>query len=198
MTENLTEATSLTNLLRRASWEAGRSDRLTLGQLLALAGERSFGALLLVPGILLISPLSGIPGMATLMGLWVFLVALQMLLGRRHVWLPRWLLSRWVRRSTVQTVVRRLLKLARWIDHWLKPRLVGLTGTAGSYLIAGVCLALSLAMPFMELLPFSATTAGVPLTLLGLALLARDGLLAAITLGLTFLPVVVFVVAQAT
>lgn len=195
MSKHQSEATSLTDLLRRASRQSRRSDRLTLGQLLALAGERSFGALLLVPGALLISPLSGIPGMATLMGLWVFLVALQMLLGRRHVWLPRWLLSRWAARKTVRKAVCRLLKPARWIDRWLKPRLSALTGIAGSYLIAGVCLALSLTMPFMEVVPFSATTAGLPLTLLGLALIARDGLLAAIALGLTVLPVA-FLIAQ--
>lgn len=43
----------------------------------------------------------------------------------------------------------------------------------------------SLAMPPMELIPFSANAAGAALTLFGLALVAHDGLLAWLGLALT-------------
>jgi hypothetical protein len=53
------------------------------------------------------------------------------------------------------------------------------------YLIAAVCAAIAAAMPAMELVPFSATGAGVALTVFGLALISDDGLLALVAFVVT-------------
>lgn len=185
----VSEPANLEDLLDRASQAAQGSDRTSLGTLLSLTGDRSFGALLLVAGVILISPLSGIPGMASLMALWVFLVAVQLLCRRQHFWLPRWLLSRSVKRRALDKALTVLRRPARRMDSWLKPRLKLITNTTSTYIIALVCLLLALIMPAMELVPFSATAAGLPLTLFGLSLIARDGLLTLIALAFTALPV---------
>ena len=53
-------------------------------------------------------------------------------------------------------------------------------------MIAIVCVLLAAAMPPMELVPFSANGAGAALVAFGLALIARDGLLAVLALLITF------------
>jgi hypothetical protein len=55
-------------------------------------------------------------------------------------------------------------------------RLPWLTGYIGIRVTALICLLIALAMPPMEFIPFSANGAGLALALLGLGLVARDGL----------------------
>ncbi|MFW5972654.1 MAG: exopolysaccharide biosynthesis protein, partial [Bacteroidota bacterium] len=70
-------------------------DEVSLGEIVEALGPRSFGPLLLLAGLITLAPLIGdIPGMPTLMGILVLLVAVQLLLNRKHFWLPRWLLRR--------------------------------------------------------------------------------------------------------
>ncbi|MFC7609766.1 exopolysaccharide biosynthesis protein [Teichococcus aestuarii] len=52
-------------------------------------GQRSFGALLLLPAIIVVSPLSGIIFLPTVMTVIIVAICGQMLLGRREFWVPR-------------------------------------------------------------------------------------------------------------
>ena len=63
-----------------------------IDDLLKTIGYSSFTPVLLLPAIAVATPLSGIPLFSTLMGSLIFLVALQMLLGQKQLWLPHWLL----------------------------------------------------------------------------------------------------------
>ncbi|WP_219920297.1 exopolysaccharide biosynthesis protein [Pseudomonas sp. Q2-TVG4-2] len=64
--------------------------QVSLKAILKTLGGRSFGSFLLVSGLIILLPLVGdIPGVPTLVGVMVFLVALQLLLGREHFWLPK-------------------------------------------------------------------------------------------------------------
>ncbi|MCI0510202.1 hypothetical protein C8E00_105104 [Chromohalobacter marismortui] len=181
------ELAGLAHLLERIE-QAPRRDngRAQLGDLLASVGQGSFGTLLLVPGVITLFPLVGdIPGVPTLMALLVLLVAGQLLIGRRTFWLPQWLLKRSVSRAKLDKAVAWMRKPARAIDRLLKPRLPWLTQRAGTYLIAIVCFLIALAMPLMEVVPFSANGAGLALMMFGLSLMANDGLWALLALILT-------------
>lgn len=74
---------------------------------------------------------------------------------------------------------------ARFVDRLLRPRLTILTQGAGTYAIAALCLGIAATMPVMEMVPFSANAAGLALTVFGLSLVARDGLLALFAFVLT-------------
>jgi hypothetical protein len=52
--------------------------------MLKTVGQRSFGSLLLLPGLMALSPLSGLPGMPTLFGVMVLLITGQLLIGRNE------------------------------------------------------------------------------------------------------------------
>lgn len=155
---------------------AGEPDGpVTLDDMLEATGYRSFGALLLVPGLLVFSPLSGIPGLPTFFAVMVGLIALQLLIGRKHFWLPRWLLQRCVSRSKYRRALAFLKRPAKQIDRLLRHRLTFLTEGVAVYVNALVCVLIAATMPPLELIPFGNSLAGAALSCLGLGMMARDG-----------------------
>ena len=115
----------------------------------------------------------------------VLLIAAQMLLQREHFWLPRWVLERSIASRKVKKAAGWLRKPARFVDRFLRVRLRRFVCGTGEYAIALVAGLIALLMPAMEIVPFSANAAGAVLTAFGLALVARDGLVALVGLGLT-------------
>lgn len=171
----------LEHLLERISAAAHVQRQVTLHAVREQLGRRTFGPMLLLAGLITLAPLIGdIPGVPTLMGLFVLLVAGQLLLGRRNLWLPGWLTRRSLEREKVEKAVRWLKPPARFLDRLIHPRLVILVQGPGTYAIALTCLIIAIAMPVMEFIPFSANLAGLALSAFGLALIAKDGVLAAI------------------
>lgn len=169
----------LEQLLDRISKAARENDQVSLRIIREELGNRTFGPLLLLAGLVTVAPVIGdIPGVPTVMAVFVFLIAGQLLIGRQHLWLPHWLLERSVTVGKVDKMLKWTRRPARFIDRLLRPRLPVLVHGAGSYAIAITCLIIASAMPPMELVPFTANGAGAALTAFGLALIARDGLLA--------------------
>jgi hypothetical protein len=169
----------LSTLITRVQQAGRRHDTVSLEAILDTVGRRSFAPFLLIAGLITLAPVIGdIPGGPTLMAGLVVLTAAQLLLGRKHFWLPRFLLERRVSRARFQRVTGWMERPARWVDRWLRARLVWLTRAPAHLAVALTCLLIGLAMPPMELVPFSANGGGLALTLFGLALLAEDGLMA--------------------
>ncbi|MDR9440642.1 MAG: exopolysaccharide biosynthesis protein [Halomonas sp.] len=178
--------TDMTGLLERIQQAGRRQDSVSLGTILDSVGRRSFAPFLLVAGLVTLAPLVGdIPGVPTLMAALVILSSVQLLVGRDHIWLPAWLLERRVSRARFVKATERMKRPARWIDHLLKQRLVRLTQPPAHLPVALTCLLIALAMPPMEMVPFTANGAGLALTLFALALLAKDGLMALLGYALT-------------
>ncbi|MFI9652247.1 exopolysaccharide biosynthesis protein [Guyparkeria halopsychrophila] len=184
------EAERLVELLQLLANIREDGTSVRLGTVLDVIGRRSFGPMLLLAGLITLAPLIGdIPGVPTLIGIFVFLIALQLLLGRDHFWLPAFLLERQIRHQTLKKVVDWIMPTARFLDRFLRPRLTFLVNGGARYGVAILALLVSLVMPAMEFIPFSANAAGLTLTVFGLALIMRDGLLALVAFALTGLSV---------
>lgn len=172
-----TEATNLTELIQTMEQMEREAPRVSVDDIVDAVGRRSFGPLLLIAGLITLAPVIGdIPGMPTLMAALVLLVSTQLLAGRKTFWLPKWLLNRSVSRKGFDKAIHALKKPAQWVDNLLGVRLKWMTGYAGIRATALACLLVAVAMPPMEFIPFSANGAGLALTLFGLGLVARDGL----------------------
>lgn len=156
---------------------------VTLEQIVAAVGRRSFGPLLLLAGLVVFSPLSGIPGLPTLMALVILLVAGQLVARRRYFWLPRWILNRRISRRRLSDAVRMLRRPAGAVDRVLRPRLRPVTRHIGLGLIVALSIALALAMPMLELVPFTSSVAGAAIAGFGVALIAQDGLAALLAMA---------------
>lgn len=180
------DVSSLEELLDRMAEADPDGGDVTLDDLLDSVGRRSFGPLVLLAGLVTLAPIIGdIPGVPTIMGIFVVLTAGQLLFHRDHFWLPDWMLKRSVDSDKLDKALHWLRKPARFVDRWLRPRLTMFIRTAGVHVIAAACVLIGAAMPVMELVPFSANGAGAALTAFGLAIIFRDGLLAVIALVLT-------------
>lgn len=154
--------------------------KLSAGELVETIGRRSFGPLLLLGGLLGMTPVSAIPTAPTIIALIVLLIAGQLLFGMKSVWLPRWLSNRSVKATKVEKAVAVARKPAGAVDKVIRPRLLVLTGPVGDRVAALVCVIIALAVPPLEFLPFVAFIPSLAIATFGLALIARDGLLVAI------------------
>ncbi|MCE8001605.1 MULTISPECIES: exopolysaccharide biosynthesis protein [Halomonadaceae] len=162
------------------------SGKLRFDAVLEAIGRRSFGPLLLLAGLVTLAPvISGIPGVPSLMGMFTFLVCAQLLVGRRTFWLPAWLRNRQLSSDKVHKGLGWMRKPSRMIDRLVYHRISFMTGDFAIRVIAVTCFVLSIAMPPMELVPLTVNIAGVALTLFGLAIMARDGLLSIIAFIIT-------------
>lgn len=174
---------SLEELLDRLEDAADKSPKVSLDLMMDEIGRRSFGPLLLLGGLVMVAPVIGdIPGVPTILGLFVLLVSLQMLIGTDHFWMPAWLLKRSVKAAKVKKATRGkwLRPPAKFIDRFLRHRMEWLTGTGGARAMAVASVLLALATPLAEFVPFSANGLGAGIALFGLALIAHDGVVALI------------------
>jgi hypothetical protein len=184
------DITTLHQLLDRLD-QAATGERVDVAFMMETVGRSSFGALLVLGGLVTLSPLDIIPGIPTLIAVAVLIVCVQLLAGRRHFWLPAWVLRRSITTRKFRRALTWLQKPARFADRLVRPRLSVLTTDAAVRIIAVGCMVVALAMPLMEVVPFSANLAGIALTAFGLAVIAHDGLLAVVAFGATAAGVVV-------
>jgi hypothetical protein len=154
---------------------APQTGSVSMADVIAAVGERSFGALL----VLLAIPnlfAAVIPGLSIVMGLPLMLLSLQLVFAARKPWLPPRLASVEIRRSDLRRLVDEVGPRLRRLERGLKPRLLILTAPWSERVIGTACLVLSvfvfLPIPFANLLP------SIGIALYGFALLERDGLLA--------------------
>lgn len=176
------EARDLEELLDQLGRSADTDHKqISVKEVITAVGTRSFGPLLMLVGVLIASPLSGIPSFPSIVAVIVLMVSLQLLMGRKHFWLPAWLLRRTVPREKMAAAVRWLRPSARFIDYFIRPRLTPLVkGAVATRITALLCVVISSVMPLLEFIPFSSSLAGVVLMAFGLSLVSRDGLLALI------------------
>ena len=183
---DMQDASNLTELINTMERMEREKAKVSVDDVVHAVGRRSFGPLLLVAGLITLAPIIGdIPGMPTLMAVLVVLTSVQLLIGRETFWLPKWLTKRSISREKFDKAIRYMKKPAKWVDSLLGVRLAWMTGYIGIRVTAVMCLLIALAMPPMELIPFSSNGAGLALTLFGLGLVARDGIMLSLGFLLT-------------
>lgn len=141
-------------------------------------GRRSFAALMLVFSLISTSPASAIPGITATVALIVFILVLQMILGRDCVWLPGFITRRQMSTAKLCKGIGWLRKPVRFVEQFLKPRFTFLFHRPWLWLPLILILALTLFMPFMEVIPTSGSIASAVIALFAAGLLMRDGVLA--------------------
>jgi hypothetical protein len=154
-------------------------ESLSIDDILNAAGKRTFSPVMLFAGLIMLAPgIGDIPGVPVLMGFIVIIAAVQLMLGRTHLWVPRWIRKRSIASRKLLRVVGWLRKPSRFVDSWTRPRLEWALRRVFVHAIAVICIAIAATTPLLELVPFSATLAGIAITAFALALFVGDGLIA--------------------
>lgn len=164
---------------------ARQHDRVSVDAIVESFGHRSYGAVLLMPVLVDWSPLGGIPGVQSFLALLAAVVAAQMMLGRRHLWLPGFIARRSIDSAQLRGAAARMRGAARFMDRHFHGRLEWLTRAPFSRVAAGLVIVMCLAVPPLDLVPFGGSGPMLAIALVGLALLVRDGVLMIVALALS-------------
>ena len=162
------------------------SGTTSVGDILDAFAERSLGALLTVLGaIALIPVIGGIPGMSILTGTLVAIAVIQSLFSEGGgLWAPDRVRGIEVDDEKFDRSVEKVRPAARFVDRLLKPRLGFLVGR---WPVALCALLLAGLFYPMAVVPWGVTVPAAAVMLLGLALLGRDGVFAALGYAFTAL-----------
>ncbi len=169
--------TRFSALLRRIAGDA--RGRIGIGELIDGFGERSFGAAMLLLALPNMAPLP--PGASTLFGLPLVLIAAQLALGWRTIWLPATLRRRSIAAPLFSRMVNGTRPYLRFAERLLRPRLDFMLGPSATRLTGAACvvLAILIALP----IPIANFLSGLAVAAFALGLLRHDG--AAVLAGWT-------------
>ncbi|MEI4469727.1 exopolysaccharide biosynthesis protein [Frigidibacter sp. MR17.24] len=156
---------------------AVEDDDARVAHVVEALGRRSFTSVLLIAALVSTSPASAVPGLTTAVALVILVLVPQMIAGRDHLWLPRFVMSRRVPRGAVSKGARWLRRPVGWLDRVLRPRLKALCHRPWVVLPLALVMALALVMPFLEVIPLSGSLASAVVALVAAGLLVRDGAL---------------------
>lgn len=168
---------SVTQVLGELDDLAATRDEVFIGDVLDDFGKRSFGPFIMLPALMEMTPIGGIPGVPTFLALIIALTAIQLLMGREHVWMPDFIQRRSVSGKKLHMAVGKMRGFADFLDRHSEGRLEALTEGFMPKLVAVVVLLLCCTVPPLELLPFASSIPMLANAILGLALTVRDGAL---------------------
>lgn len=164
--------------------DAAEGDSIPVSKVVEKLGQKSFASLMLIFALIAVSPASAIPGLTATVAAIVFILMVQMILGRDSVWLPDVILRRELSTERLCKGIGWLRRPVRFVERFLKERLTWLLHRPWLYLPQLLILALTLFMPFMEIIPTSGSIASAVIALFAAGLLTRDGGLVAVSLML--------------
>lgn len=156
---------------------AGEGERISLGHLTDMLGDRGFGLLVLIFALPNIIPM--IPGVSTVSGVVIAIVGLQMLAGRHKPWLPLFVAERTLPRAQLAAMVDRTIGWVARLERVARPRWLVMTRGPMHALLGAMFILLGgiLALPLSWIGNFPP---GVALVVLSVGFLEEDGVLVAL------------------
>ncbi len=182
-----TPADTIAEALRQLG-DGPAEEPVTVGQMVAQLDARAQSLVLLLLAAPNLTPGPSMPGFSTIFGVPLCIVAFEMMLGRPHLRLPRFLARRVYTRGRVAAFVARLMPLLRRFEAVLRPRLPELAGSRR--LVGTACFVLGLLLLFP--IPVFSLLPAFVIVIIALGRLAQDGLVIAVGLALTVLTLVAF------
>lgn len=168
----------LSTELQRHFFEDERSLSVTLLDILDLAGERTFGFLFVLLSLPSALPIPA-PGYSVPFGIVIFLLAIQLVIGRDRPWLPEKVKMHAIPLKQVQGVLDAGLPWLRRIEGISRPRLPYVCTSLPGRTLIGVAISL-MAISMMIPIPLTNTLPAMGIFVTGFGLLDDDG---AISLG---------------
>lgn len=152
-------------------------ESVTIDDVLDEIGHRSFAPAILVPALILVSPISGIPGLPTIGSIIILIFTAQAIFGADHLWVPDFIRRRKLSCDRLNKAVDWLEPPVEWVDGHTRKRLSFLARRPWAFIAFTFIGALALIMPFLELLPMVTSIACFAISLMTLGMMVRDGFL---------------------
>ena len=146
---------------------------VTLNEILEIAGERTFGFLFVLLSLPSALPIPA-PGYSTPFGVVIFLLAVQLIVGREQPWLPEKFRKKGFERSQIQGLLRKGIPWLQKIELVARPRLTPVCTSRIGRTVLGCAIAL-MAISMMIPVPLTNTLPAIGIFVTGFGLLDDDG-----------------------
>jgi hypothetical protein len=178
-------------VLRELAYSDG--ERVTFGEILTSLRQRAFGFAMLIFSLPCALPMP--PGVPTVCGAALAIIALNLILLRRNLWLPRAITDKSIARADLRRVVDRMLPLLERLERICRPRLQIFAAPLARVLVGVVVLVLGVIMilpiPLIGNMPPGAAAA-----VIAVGITERDGVVALV--GLVAATAAIVLVSAAT
>jgi hypothetical protein len=155
-------------------FSAAATGDITFADLRDALGDRAFAALLVLFSAVNLIPITP-PGTTLVFGIPPLVIAVQMVLGFKKLWMPRFILDRPISAERFQGLMSQVTPRLRKMEQYIRPRYWPFSPMIGERLVGLLCALLSI----LVILPIPGAN-WVPafaMVLMGLSLTERDGLL---------------------
>jgi len=153
--------------------EEGQSERIMFADILLELRHRAVGFALLIFALPCCLPMP--PGIPTVCGVAIVIIAVNLIAGRQRLWLPRVITAKSVSRADLKRMVDRWLPYLERLEKVCKPRFPIVTDSVGKILIGLVIFVLGFIMilpiPFLGNMP-----PGFAASVIAIGMTERDGL----------------------
>lgn len=188
------EADTLTDILATMQDLSEDRECVSAGEVVDAFSRRGFGPLLILPSVICILPTGAIPGVPAICGLLMLTFSLQMLFARETPWLPDWLRDKSIRSERIQSASQKGMPWAKWLDAQFRDRIEVLANPGPARIISAIVITvLAMIVIFFGFIPFLPALFSLPVLLLGLGMVFRDGLIFAVAYGAIALAAVFYV-----
>ncbi len=158
----------LSTELERYFFDEERSDKVKLGDILSIAGERIFGFLFVVLALPSALPIPA-PGYSIPFGILMLILAVQLIVGCQLPWLPKRMLNSQIKLEQAQGFVKAGIPWLKKIEALTRPRMTYICTSLPGRVLIGLAIS---AMSVFMMIPIPGTNTlpaiGIFITAFGL------------------------------
>lgn len=156
-------------------------ESVSLGHIVSQMKHSGFGLVILFLCLPFLQPIP-LAGLSTALGSAILILGAQLVQGRKHIWLPRFIESKTVESKTGKALISAAVRFFKVAEKFVKPRLNAL---AIQERLIGVMICIMAAFLMLPLpVPFSNLACALPIAILACGLLEKDGLM--VVVGMIF------------
>lgn len=172
----MSKKTSLKDTVDILNTYAREHDQVQLDEIVEALNSKGIGALLAILALVIILPVGAIPGVPAVFALMIIAISVQVLMGRKRLWIPKKLGRLSFSNKRFERSAKRFMPYAKRIDRYIKPRIEFLFYHETDYIVAVFSIILAATIPVLGFVPMLATVPAMGIFFLGLALMRHDGL----------------------
>ena len=176
----------LTGVINSLKESAEGETKVSLVDVAENLNHRGFGPLLIMPCLLVMLPTGAIPGVPALAGLFICLIASQMIVGRKNPWIPQRLKKYSFKSKKFLHALDKAKPFAKFVDKFIRPRLQFLTQGGFDRAVAVLCLILALGIVILGFIPFLPSVIALPIFFFALGMSTKDGVMTLSGLAFSF------------
>ena len=160
------------------------SQPLTLKDILEETSEKGFSLIIILLVLPFLVPMP--PGLSSVLGFGIFVLSVQMILGKDFPWLPHRLAQFRFPRRIVLPLFKIVKFLTKWLEKIVRPRWLNIAGSRGIRRLSGLFFAW-LTILLMLPIPFTNPIPTLGILLLAIANLEEDGFFICVSYGIAIL-----------